>query len=848
MLEARIRRAVDSLLAIEHRRFGARVGFLSDAREVVPFELIKELAYSIDELSWSKDERSRSFAVQVIALTWEHINQDQQLAVRDLFVTSLARVGVSPSIAMLEADRTSVGALSPLRSYAAELASSLMQFQFSETIGSVEHVLTRFQKTILDAIKENKVVGISAPTSAGKSFALYLAIVRYALRQSSPVVYIVPTISLINQVSADLRRILDVHGLESWSVRTGFHSIEERCIYVLTQERTLPGVEGDGPAVSIGFLIVDEIQNLERVQDDGDLRAKILLDALRELRQVSPDAQVVLSGPRVTNVGELGRQIFGVQGAKVATSQSPVANITYGVCSRKGVLYLNQYTDFHPSGLSMPLDKSARVKGLGQSRYTPDFLEYLRCVIERVGGESSNIVFAPTSEQARKTAVDLASSRGDQISKARSQLADYLADTIHPKYDLVKTVRQGIGFHSGRVPPHARLAVEQAFSDGLLKDVVCTTTLMQGVNLPANLVIVRNPQLFINKRKDRANARLSQYEFANLRGRAGRLMKDFVGRTLVLDEDSFLVDSGQEELFPNAEKTVSAGYQDIFARNREVVEAELVAPGTGARGASKFLATYVRQSLLRRGEEGRDHLRQVGLDLSNDLLQRVSRSLRTLDVPLDVCLANRYWDPMDLQTIKDNMAGGNLRPLPNEPWTADEALLRDWMTFQLQVAPYYFDRYLGDAAEKRLETLSISAISWARERSLSEIIRKRHFTGDVSLQVEQQIADIYRYVVYGIPALLKPIADLQGSGHGLLAAVESGVFNPATRLLIERGLYRETAIHVQRKALSGVTGEGGMLLRAIASRLRDVSTFDYWVLRQVEPIVKQMRREADATR
>ena len=125
MLEARIRRAVDSLLAIEHRRFGARVGLLSDVLEAVPFQLIKELAYSIDELSWSKDEHSRRFAVQVIALTWEHISEDQQQAMRDLFVTSLARVGVSPSIAMLEADRTSTGALSPLSSYAAELASSL---------------------------------------------------------------------------------------------------------------------------------------------------------------------------------------------------------------------------------------------------------------------------------------------------------------------------------------------------------------------------------------------------------------------------------------------------------------------------------------------------------------------------------------------------------------------------------------------------------------------------------------------------------------------------------------------------------------------------------------------------
>lgn len=843
MLESRIRRSIDSLLAIEHRRFGAGVGLLTKVPENIPFALLAELVYSIDELSWSKDEYRRRLGVQVIALVWEHASQIQREGIRDLLVTSLARLGVSPSIRMLETQFAGDELLAPLHSYSAEVASSLMQYEFCARIGPVEHTLTRFQRLIMDAIDDNRVVGISAPTSAGKSFALYLSIVRHALRDGGPVVYIVPTISLINQVSADVRNLLDSHGLEHWSVRTGLQKIAENCIYVLTQERALPGTESGRPVQNIGFLVVDEIQNLERVQDDGDLRAKVLFDALRELRELSPSAKIVLSGPRVNNVGDLGRQIFGVRGAEVATSQSPVANITYGVSSRKGVLYLNQYTEFHPKGLSLPLDNVECVKGLGQSRYTPEFIQYLRSVIESGADDASNIVFAPTSAQARKTAVDLASSRGEVMSSAREELANYLAETIHPKYALVGTVRQGIGFHSGRVPPHARLAIEQAFSEGLLKDVVCTTTLMQGVNLPANLVVVRNPQLFINKRKGRQNARLSPYEFANLRGRAGRLMKDFVGRTLVLDEDSFLVDSGQEELFPNAEKTISAGYVELFARNREQVEAELAVPGTAARGASKFLAAYVRQTILRHGEDGGKRLRDVGVEVPAALLRRVSRELRALDIPREVCLSNRYWDPIDLQIIKDNMDGGQLNPLPNEPWTSDEEALHGWLIFQNKVAPYYFNRYLGDATEKRLRTLSISAVAWARERPLSEIIRKRHFSGDVSEQVEQQISDIYKHVVYGIPSLLKPIADLQGSGHGLLAAVESGVFNPVTRFLIERGLYRETAIYVQRKALSGLTGEGDSLSRAVAARLLRARGFGYWVERQVDPIVRQMARE-----
>lgn len=54
---------------------------------------------------------------------------------------------------------------------------------------------------------------------------------------------------------------------------------------------------------------------------------------------------------------------------------------------------------------------------------------------------------------------------------------------------------------------------------------------MQGVNLPAKNIIIRNPNLFV--RKGESSAKLSPYEFANLRGRAGRLLTDFVGRTIV---------------------------------------------------------------------------------------------------------------------------------------------------------------------------------------------------------------------------------------------------------------------------------------------------------------------------
>jgi hypothetical protein len=69
--------------------------------------------------------------------------------------------------------------------------------------------------------------------------------------------------------------------------------------------------------------------------------------------------------------------------------------------------------------------------------------------------------------------------------------------------------------------------------------MVCTTTLMQGVNLPAQNVIVRTPNLYVKKQYGR-EPKLSRYEFANLRGRAGLYMKIFWADASFLMKANFM--------------------------------------------------------------------------------------------------------------------------------------------------------------------------------------------------------------------------------------------------------------------------------------------------------------------
>ena len=201
------------------------------------------------------------------------------------------------------------------------------------------------------------------------------------------------------------------------------------------------------------------------------------------------------------------------------------------------------------------------------------------------------------------------------------------------------------------MPLHVRRTLEKAIVDKQVMNVVCTTTLMQGVNLPAQNVFIRNPHLYINQKKNVAE--LSNYEMANLRGRAGRLLKDFIGRTYVLDESAFSNTEGYEQmnLFDDSTKELPSGYVEKFEEHKKVIEQVVVSKEPVDENLQNcgYLISYIRQSVLRYGLDSKDKLKNVGITLSFKQIKKVLLELESLTVPKEVCMKNRYWDPFVLQ-------------------------------------------------------------------------------------------------------------------------------------------------------------------------------------------------------
>ncbi|HCG8425513.1 TPA: DEAD/DEAH box helicase [Vibrio parahaemolyticus] len=790
------------LLEIELNNFAVKMSLIDAEHTYIPYKLCLEALNLLKDVSNSEDtDFNRQIAISIVSLLWTHSETSIKDNLRQIITPILSSMGFSPSSMMLDEQLREEGVYSPMNSYIDKLRVLIHDRKNQIAIGEKTYTLTGFQSDLWRAIEQNRLVGISAPTSAGKSFLIYLKIIDMLKQGARKFVYVVPTLSLISQVTADLSKLMREHGIRDIDVLNSFEEELEEFIYVVTQERAIALFSESGVS-DLDMLVVDEIQNIEKVANEGEDRSKVLYDVLIDVRNDANVDKIILSGPRLKNIGGLGFRIFGEVSEEKQTDSPPVLSLTYSISKKRGTYLLNQYSALFDVPLQRTIENSSHINGLGQVQYTPKFNDYLHRTLSSLS-DDVNVVFSPTSTQARKSADQFAKYIEQDNSKALSSLSSYLRSSVHTNYELAKIVESGVAYHTGKTPMHVRKSIEHATSRQFIKYLFCTTTLMQGVNLPAKNVIVRNPNLFTKRKQDSVS--LSAYEFANLRGRAGRLLTDFIGRTIVLDEGSF--DSANHEnngssLFPEEYKDIRTGYQDIYQQHADFVDEVLSRDQIVDGAPSKALITHIRQMLYRHGKEkGVSRLKDVGLHLEVGLINDTMKSLEKLKVERDLVLANRYWDPVDLARLTQ-IYKANYQPLATNIFESGmyQGFL-NWMTTMRIEFPYYFKRYLGNVEnDAYMYGIAKSAESWVREKPLCEILHARFGSDDIGIdnKIDSEIEKLGKHVSYGLPMLLKPIADLGQQNASIISVIELGMHTPLARYLSDRGVPRETAIKVSR--------------------------------------------------
>ena len=105
--------------------------------------------------------------------------------------------------------------------------------------------------------------------------------------------------------------------------------------------------------------------------------------------------------------------------------------------------------------------------------------------------------------------------------------ADWLGRAYHPDWDLVPLLRAGFAIHHGALPRSVAYHILRKFNDGAIRFLLCTSTIIEGVNTAAENIIIYDNKVAIRK--------FDYFTFNNIKGRAGRMLRHFVGHVYVLN-------------------------------------------------------------------------------------------------------------------------------------------------------------------------------------------------------------------------------------------------------------------------------------------------------------------------
>ena len=128
---------------------------------------------------------------------WTHTNKEEY-DLRNVTIKFLSRIGYPTSAIIVDEkfDKRNCSFTS-LNSWMDQITVGFNQLLNEVDVKGHTFMLTDFQKRIWEAMDKEQVIGISAPTSAGKSFVILLKIIERISKGELDIVYIIPTLSLL---------------------------------------------------------------------------------------------------------------------------------------------------------------------------------------------------------------------------------------------------------------------------------------------------------------------------------------------------------------------------------------------------------------------------------------------------------------------------------------------------------------------------------------------------------------------------------------------------------------------------------------------------------------------------
>ena len=413
---------------------------------------------------------------------------------------------------------------------------------------------------------------IQMPTGAGKTKAISMAI--YSAFCSGNVhlsVVIAPFRALCREISNDLKSDLSfddniqiseisdllqidylIEDIYNPEFKTVVVTTPEKLLYILRQDESL--IE------DIGQIIFDE----GHLFDDEERGASYELLISSILKKLSPQSQRVLISAIIPNVAEINNWFtrgegIALSGHEIAQVEKLPAALRWELHGGKHYCYLyyidiknsDSHDFFVPRMIEVkPLQRRKNEKpryfpsvdfARGKMREANDMA--IACLL-RIVPNDNVAIFCGRKDSANMilTRVIELQNRGYDITgllvrtniKEQSRLMNLISKNYGQSSLLYSAAQFGLFTHHAGVSDGLKNSIEFALKESLITNVVCTSTLAQGVNLPIKYLVVSSVY--------QAGEKIKVRDFHNLIGRTARSGMFTEGTIIFSDPFAYNVD------------------------------------------------------------------------------------------------------------------------------------------------------------------------------------------------------------------------------------------------------------------------------------------------------------------
>ena len=350
-------------------------------------------------------------------------------------------------------------------------------FEIHKPFGLDESIVFHHaQAEVYYSLMQGENIVISAPTSFGKSLIIDAIV---ASKKHKNIAVIVPTIALIDETRKRLSKFKELYKIITHPSQKN----EEKNIFILTQERAIEMSK----TVSIDFFVIDEFYKLSPNKSDEE-RCYILNQVFYNL--VKTGAQFYLLGPNIEQV----------------TTQL-LENVKFRFIKTD---YKTVVSELHKVKLEVGQSSLDKLISLTSSLKEP------------------TLIFCQSPASANRVASAFLKSALFTNKTDNSEIANWLKSNYHNDWILPNCLEKGIGIHHGKIPRAIAQKCIKLFNEHKINFLICTSTIIEGVNTKAKNVIIYDNKI--------AKSKFDYFTFNNICGRSGRMFSHYIGNIYLFHE------------------------------------------------------------------------------------------------------------------------------------------------------------------------------------------------------------------------------------------------------------------------------------------------------------------------